>query len=198
MKKIVEYRGIENLVYAEILEDSEEKFETGEVKSLAGVAELKKTTETASEVKYYDNVPAMVVEASGSDSVDITVSVLSLDTYGDITGQHYDETTGMLVEEERAQKNFAIGYKTSTTDGEDRLVWRLKGTFAIPDDDIKTKDKSADSNGQTLKYTGISTTHKFTKTGKSAKSIICDGAKQDEATFFDVVNTPDTVAVAEV
>lgn len=51
---------------------------------------------------------------------------------------------------------------------------RLKGTFNIPDSDHATEDDGTDANGQEITYTGISTTHKFTKTGKSAKAVNVD------------------------
>lgn len=54
-----------------------------------------------------------------------------------------------------------IGYRTKTTDGTEILVWRLKGTFKIPDSDHATEDDGTDANGQEITYTGISTTHKF-------------------------------------
>ena len=55
-------------------------------------------------------------------------------------------------------------------------------------------------NGQELVYTGINTAHKFTALGnKTAKAVNVDtsvntGVK--EITFFEEVQTPDTVTVA--
>ena len=52
-----------------------------------------------------------------------------------------------------------------------------------------------DANGQELVYTGISTTHKFSKTGKGAKAVNVDVAKNlaDVTNFFTTVTTPDTL-----
>ena len=55
METVQEFRGCENLCYAMITEDSIEKYETGQVKMLAPLAEISKTTETASASKPYDN-----------------------------------------------------------------------------------------------------------------------------------------------
>ena len=57
--KIVEYRGIEGLVCAEVTEDSAENYTTGEVMELAGTSQLSKETESSSGTKFYDNIPAM-------------------------------------------------------------------------------------------------------------------------------------------
>lgn len=48
-----------------------------------------------------------------------------------------------------------------------------------------------------ITYTGISTTHKFTKTGKEAKADVVEisGDKIDSSNFFETVQTPDTVKV---
>lgn len=192
--KIVEYRGIEGLVYAPITEDSSENFTTGEVKDLAGTSELTKSTESSSAVHYYDNMPAVTIESTGSDEVTCTVSAIPLDILADITGQIYDTTTDTFVEGARESKYYALGYKTKKTDGTEVYVWRLKGTFSIPESTHITEDDGTDANGQELTYTGISTTHKFTKTGKGAKAInvLADG-KANVSTFFDTVQTPDTI-----
>lgn len=193
--EIKEFRGIEGLVYAEVVQDTLEAFETGEVKPLAGVATLSKTTESSSEPHYYDNIPAVVINSTGADEVTITASALELETVGDITGQYYDEATGALIEGERTPKYFAIGYKTKKTDGSYVYVWRLKGMFAIPDSEHNTEDDGTDANGQELVYTGINTTHKFAKNGKTAKAVNVDLSKDkaDVSTFFDAVVTPDTL-----
>nr|DAF77300.1 MAG TPA: tail tube protein [Caudoviricetes sp.] len=192
--KIVEYRGIEGLVYAPITEDTTENFTTGEVKELAGTSELTRTTESSSEVHYYDNMPAITIESTGSDEVTCTVSAIPLDILADITGQVYDETTDTFIEGARENKYFALGYKTKKTDGTEVYVWRLKGTFSIPESTHATEDDGTDANGQELTYTGISTTHKFTKTNKGAKAInvLADG-KANVTDFFKTVQTPDTI-----
>jgi phi13 family phage major tail protein len=200
MPKIYEYRGVEGLVYAPIVADTKESFQTGAVKDLAGVAEISKSTNSSNEAHYYDNLPAVVVSSTGSDEITITASAIPLDVLADITGQYYDAQTGSYVEKERTPKYFAIGYKTKTTDGVEMFVWRLKGTFNIPDETNATENDGTDANGQELTFTGISTIHKFTKTGSSAKAITVDTSVNpvDESTFFGSVQTPDTVTPAVV
>lgn len=72
-----------------------------------------------------------------------------------------------------------------------------KGTFSIPDQTNTTENDGTDANGQEIVYTGISTTHKFTKTGKGAKALNVDLGKDlaNVSTFFDTVTTPDTLTV---
>lgn len=195
MPKIYEYRGVEGLVYAPVTADTREAITFGAVKDLAGVAEISKTTDSTDEAHYYDNIPAIVVSSTGSDEITISTSAIPLDVLADITGQYYDATTGMFVEQERTPKYFAIGYKTKTTDGVDMLVWRLKGRFNIPDQTNATENDGTDANGQEITFTGINTIHKFTKTSASAKGITVDTSVNavDEDDFFEAVQTPDTV-----
>ncbi len=196
--EITEYRGVEGLVAAEVLTDDNETdsgYTTGEVFSIAGVAEISRTTESSNESHYYDNMPAIVISSTGADTITCTVSAIDLEVLSKITGQNYDPATGSFIEGQRATKYFAIGYKTKKTNGDEVYVWRYKGTFNIPDSTHATENDGTDANGQEIVYTGISTTHKFTKTGKGAKAINVDLGKDlaDVSTFFDTVTTPDSL-----
>lgn len=201
MAQIFEYRGVSDLVYAEVTNDDNSSeqgkgYVTGTVKPLAGVAEISKATDSTNEPHYYDNIPAVVISSTGSDEVTINASAIPLDVLAEITGQYYDSATGMMVEKERQSKYFAIGYKTKTTDGKEIYVWRLKGSFNIPDQTSATEDDGTDANGQEITFTGISTTHKFTKTSSPAKSVVVNTGLDliaDKANFFATVQTPDSI-----
>ena len=200
--EVVEYRGIEGLVAAEVLKDNNnsgegEGYVTGEVFSIAGIAELSKSTESSNESKYYDNMPALVISSTGADEVTCTVSAIDQEVLAKITGQQYDAATGTLIEGERKNKYFAIGYKTKKTNGDEIYVWRYKGTFNIPEATHATENDGTDANGQEITFTGINTTHKFTKIGAGAKAINVDLGKDlaDVTGFFDKVITPDDLKV---
>lgn len=209
--EITEYRGVEGLVAAEILIDDNETntagptetpnhgYVTGDVFSIAGVATISRTTENSNETHYYDNMPAIVINSTGADEVTITGSAIPFEVLAKITGQNYDDTTGALIEGPRESKYFALGYKTKKTNGDEVYVWRYKGQFNIPDSEHSTENDGTDANGQEITYTGITTTHKFTKTGKGAKAINVDLGKDlaDVSTFFNTVTTPDTLEAKE-
>lgn len=197
MDPVFEYRGVEGLVYTEILEDSEEKYETGEVKSLAAVAEIGKNTSTDSSVKYYDNMAMIVVASEGADDFTLTTSILALEKQADITGKTFDEETGAMIETPREQKYYAIGYKTKGTDGKYRYVWRHKGTFGIPEETVTTEDDGTESTNMQIPFTGIYTTHKFDVKGekKGIKAIVIDERHPNANLngFFDSVMTPENL-----
>ena len=194
----VDYRGIRGLVAAELLTDTADGITYGEPFAVCGVSTLSKTTETSSAKKYYDNAPAIVIQATGGDEVSIEGSAIPADVLAKLMGEYYDEATGMYVEGEPVSKYFAIGYITEKTDGSEVYVWRLKGTFGYPETEHATKDDGTDSAGNSITYTGVNTQHKFTKTGKTAKAINVEATKYNagETAFFEEVQTPDTVSAA--
>lgn len=196
--KIIDWRGIRGLVAAEILSETEESITYDTPFRVCGVAKLTKSTETSSAKKYYDNVPAIVVQATGGDEVGVEGSAIPEAIQAKLTGEYYDEATGMYVEGEPETKYFALGYITEDTDGKERFVWRLKGTFGYPESEHNTKDDGTDSNGSNLIYTGVNTITKFKKTGKTAKAVnvIADKYTAGEADFFSTVQTPDTIGAA--
>lgn len=209
MADVFEYRGVEGLVIAEILTDNNEEgsgYTFGDVEVLAPVAEIGKTVETSSESKYYDNIPMMNVDGEGPDTITITCAGLLLAKYAKITGRSIDPDTGAMIEGPRKTRYFALGYKTKDTDGKYRYVWRLKGTFGIPDDTNRTEDAGTETNNTTLTYSGIYTTHKFAKgvldddgktwTPAPAKAVVVSDREglANLADFFKTVTTPDTLA----
>lgn len=193
--KCYEYRGIRDVVAAEVITDTPEAFECGEPFSVIWTSQLAKETANSSETHYYDNQPAIVVDSVGADAVNIVGSAIPLDIVAKVTGQFYEEETGMFIEGERESKYYALGYITEDTNGEEVFVWRLKGKFGIPTSTHATKNDGTDANGQELSYTGISTVHKFAKRGKSERAVNCYKSKcpLSEQQFFESVQTPDTV-----
>ncbi len=199
--KYQEYRGVENLVIAEVTVDDNETgndhgYVTGQVYELAGAGKVTKSTEVNNDTKFYDNKPVIVINSKGKDEIGLEVSMIPLEIVAKITGQKYDATTGALIEGEATPKYFALGYKTEATDGTARYVWRYKGMFSIPNEEANTKTEGTDSNGQELTYTGISTTHKFAKNNnKGATGLVVDDGLglADVASFFSTVTTPDTL-----
>lgn len=175
-EKIVEYRGIRNLVVAPLKKDTKDELTYDTPFALAGTSELSKETESSSDTHYYDNEAAIVINTTGADTVNVNVSAVSLKNTSAITGQKFDEKTGALIEGTATPPYMAMGYITEDTDGREYYVWRLKGRFGNPSDSHKSKDNGTDANGQELAYTGVNTQKKSLQTtNKSAKSNGCSG-----------------------
>lgn len=190
-----DYRGVSNLVGAMVTQDDSEGYVTGEVFDLIPVAEISKSTEASSASKYYDNIPALVINSEGSDEISITGAAIPLDVLARITGKQIDATSGAFIDGPAIPPYMAIGYQYELTSGDTVVFWRLKGKFTIPEESSATQDDGTDSSGQELTYTGVNTNHKFTKTGKTAKGIVADSrfSTFDPATVLATVATPDAL-----
>lgn len=195
LNQAVEFRGCDNLVMAEVTTDTAAAFETGSVTLLAPVAEVAKTVQTNSETHYYDNVGMITIRAEGTDEVTVTVPVLPLSILAKITGKTIDVNTGAFLDGDPVEKYYAIGYRLKLTDGTFRYVWRMKGTFSFPDETSSTENDGVDTNNQEIVYTGVQTIHEFTNGGRCRAVVIDErDGKCDLSTFFDTVQTPDTIA----
>ena len=151
LDEIVEYRGVTDLVVAEVLSDNNkegEGYKTGEVYELAGVGEISKSTSNSSESKYYNNMAAIVINSVGADEIKCSTSVLPLDKLAFITGQDYDETTGTKP------------YNWSESNG----VMTVSSKTSYREPDVVPKNGSTgydmDSRLKTLGL-GAKTTHEF-------------------------------------
>lgn len=197
--KVVEFRGCDNVVVAEVTKDDSTGYTVGNIIPLAPVAEVSKTTENSSETHYYNNVGAIVIRTEGSDEVTLTTPALELGQLATITGKSVDPTTGAYVDDEGVEKYYALGYRLKLTDGTYRYVWRLKGAFSnIPDETSATESDSVDTNNQSVVFTGNKTLYSF-QAGNikgRAKAVVIDerDGLADVSGFFNQVVTPDNVA----
>lgn len=202
-QEVFEFRGVDNLYVAEVTKDDATSYTCETPVYLAPVAEVGKTTDSASEAHYYDNKAMIVVNSESADKITITMAPPILEKLAKIIGKSFDPTTGMMVDSQRQNKYFALMYRTKGTDGAYRYVSRLKGTFGIPEESNATENDGTDTTNSSIEYTGIYTTHEFTKgvyNGTSwekgaAKGIVVDSRydKVDFTDFFNEIQTPDTI-----
>lgn len=205
-QKTVEFRGCDNLVIAEVTADSvSADYTTGAVQVLAPVAEIAKTVESSSETHYYDNTGMIIIQSEGSDTITLTVPALPLDTLALVTGKTIDPVTSAFIDGPSVERYFAIGYRLRLTDGTYRYVWRLKGSFSIPDETSATENDGTDTNNQQLTFTGVKTITEFDNGGGAnvkgrAKAVVIDerNGKCDLTTFFSTVQTPDTIGALAI
>lgn len=204
-QQVFEFRGVDDLYVAEVLQDDELGYSCGDPIHLAPVAEVGKSTNSASESHFYDNLPLIVIQGEGDDTIQVTVAPPELERLSLIIGRSFDSLTGMMVDSPRKDRYFALMYRAKGNDGQYRYVSRLKGKFSIPGETNATEDAGTGANNSQITYTGIYTTHKFTKgiyddtsnawTAAPAKGIVVDTRYNlaDVSNFFSAVQTPDTI-----
>lgn len=202
-QQVFEFRGVDNLYYARVLQDDAAGFICDTPKKLSPVAEVAKSTDSSNEAHYYDNKPLIVVASESADTITITMAPPALEILADITGKGWDSSTGMMIDGPRDNAYFAIMYRTKGTDGKHRYVSRLKGTFNIPEEDNATENDGTDTTNTQITFTGIMTEHEFTKgayiSGSwqkgSAKGVVVDEryGLADLESFFSAIQTPDSI-----
>ena len=207
-QQVFEFRGVDKLYVAEVLQDDEDGYVCGTPIHLAPVAEIGKNTDSASDAHYYDNKAMIVINSESADTISITMAPPELEKLAMIIGKSFDATTGMLIDSPRQNKYFAIMYRTKGTDGKYRYVSRLKGQFTIPEETSQTEDDGTDANNCSCEFTGIYTEHEFAKgmyNGETWEAAGCKGivvdtryGLADVSNFFGQVQTPDTISVGSV
>lgn len=191
-----EFRGCDNFVCAEIIQDDANGYITGEVIEVAPIASIAKTTENSSETHYYDNTGMIQVKAVGADTVTFVVPAMYLDKLALVTGATIDPLTGAYMSGEDSDKEYAVGYRIKLTDGTYRYVWRLKGSFSgVPDENSNTESNNVDTNNQQVVFSGTKTIHEFINGGRRRDIVIDErDGKCDLSAFFSKVQTPDNIA----
>ena len=202
-QQVFEFRGVDKLYCAEVTQDDAAGYICETPWQLSPVAEIAKSTDSSNEAHYYDNKPIVVVSSESADTITLTIAPPTLQILAKVTGKAFDAETGMMVDGPRANKYFAIMYRTKGTDGNYRYVSRLKGTFNIPEEDVSTENDGTDTTNTQLVFTGINTEHEFTKgayksgnwEAASAKGVVVDEryGLADVSSFFDSIQTPDSI-----
>lgn len=196
--KIEEYRGIRNLVVAEMTESIEEstgvvKETYGTVQPLAGVQQVSAEVNEATETHYYDDMPAIVVDSEGDDTYTLVVSIPSKKTRALIEGLTYDESTGALIGSKKNKKYFAIGFIADKLNGSEEYTWVYKGKFTGGSKTHDTKTDGTEATNMEYTFTSISTATKYTKGGNVKYMSVDNNGKADLSKFFESVTTPDTL-----
>lgn len=192
-----EYRGVENLVIAELTETTGEDgkiVETyGSVQRLSGVQQVSGEVNESSETHYYDNMSAIVVESEGEDTYTLVVSVPSKKTRALIEGLTYDEDTGALLGTKKNKKYFALGFIANKTSGIDEYNWIYKGKFSGGGKTHDTKTDGTDTSNMEYTYTSIHSATKYEKGGNCKYLSVDNDGTADLTNFFKQVTTPDTL-----
>lgn len=207
VEKYEVWRGVSDLVAAEIITDDDTGYVTDDVFPIAGAATITKTANSSTAPVYYDNKAALAIDGQGAETLTIDTSAIPLDVLAKLTGQYYDANKGAIYEGGRTPKYFAVGYKTQKVSSDnasssDVYVWRLKCMFTIPNQTNNTKNDSTDSNGQQLTCTCLYTNHTFTNkpdpvtgaaTSATAVTVDTTLGLANISGFFSTVKTPDNL-----
>lgn len=199
-KKHVLKRGLKNIYAAEVLTDTDGELKYGEPFHLIPAGEMSRTVDSESTDTYFDDTVFESIGKEGATEISITGAALRPDDLAKINNKEVDEATGAVIDSgDFEPKYFALGGEAGNTDGTKELFWFAKGTFAIPEQADKTKDGTTDTNGMTLNFSAVKTTHLFNRNGKDKafKRIVIDTSISEllpDQSWTAQVVTPDNIA----
>lgn len=191
-------RGLANVVIAEVVTDTAEKFETGEVKSLFAAGEMTVTASQDKVIVWLDNKPVVTMGREANSEISVSGSAIKDSLQAELFGKDIDPETGIIMDSgDFVEKYYAFGAEVGNYGGKPSYVWFLKTSLSIPDEANKTEDESTDYNGSSITVTAQKTVHEFAATGKSCKRVVLDPDASEilpDADWFAQVVTPDNVA----
>lgn len=170
-------RGLSNVFIAELIFDTEEELKYGTPRHLMPAGEMSRTVENDKTNVYFDNVVFYQSGSEGATEISVTGAALRAGYLAEVLGKYVDPATGAVLDTgEYVEKYYALCGETDNTDGTHEYFWMLKGTFAPPEHEDKTKDDSTDTNGMTMVFSAIQTAHKFEINGekKPMKRVVID------------------------
>lgn len=200
MSEFVLKRGLKNIFAAEILTDDNgtDGYTTGTPFHLIPAGEMSRTVNSEKTDIFYDDTVFATVGKEEATEISITGAALRPDALARINNKDIDATTGAVVDSgEYKPKYFALGGEAENLDGTTELFWFAKGTFAIPEQNDKTKDDTTDTNGMQLTFSAIRTQHIFELKNKVCKRVVIDTSvtelKSNQSWTAQVV-TPDNLS----
>lgn len=202
-EKFILKRGLTNIFAAEVTKDDNDEaggYVTGKPFHLIPAGEMSRTADNEKADTYFDNTVFASIGKEGATEISITGAALRAGDLAKLNNKYVDATTGAVLDTgEYKPKYFALGGEADSHDGTKELFWFMKGTFAIPEQSDKTIDDSTDTNGITLTYSAIKTTHLFDvgSDKKPMKRVVIDTSstalKSDQDWTAQVV-TPENLS----
>ncbi|WP_054948978.1 major tail protein [Numidum massiliense] len=146
--------GLENIVYAKLISDTQDAVEYGEVKPFAPAITASVETAQDSATQYADNGPIAVATQIGETTLNLTVNEIPQEVLADILGQ--EMVKGVIAYKQDIQAPYlALGFTGNKENGKKRLVWLTKGRFTIPSDEWNTKQDSPEFQNAEIQGTFI-------------------------------------------
>lgn len=200
-----EYRpriGLDSIYVAEILADELGTFTPDTPVYLAPAAEASQASTVNSETIYADDQAYETFSLKGETAISLKVTNIPLGLLATLTGQYYDEATGLFYEYGGIPPYFALMFRSMKSNGSYRYYCFPKCKFDVPDEAATTRGETPDPKMLEITVHAIKTTAKFVigdGINDGLTRIIGDEDADgfDPATWFTLVPVPE-VAEASV
>lgn len=193
--------GLDSLYVAEILEDVLGTFTPDTPEYLAPAAEASQVSTINTETIYADDQTYETFTTKGETAISLKVTNVPLGLLAKLTGQHYDEATGLFYEYGGVAPYFALMFRSKKSNGAYRYYAFPKCKFDMPDETAATLAETPAPQMLEIKVHAIKTTAKFAiadgiEDGLSRIIGDEDAIGFDPATWFTIVPVPEVVAAS--
>lgn len=171
MKKYADYRGLRNLVAAEILTDNGTAFEADYWKELEGAVSCSVEGEESSASFYRDDNAVKSVTTEGADTATVNMDVLANKVRAWLEGRTYSENNDVYIKTPKKVKKFVFGFIGGKDDGTEEAVIMYCTSVTGGNQEHNTKDDGTDVTTVEYVFTGVYTKTKF-EVGEAAKQPV--------------------------
>jgi phi13 family phage major tail protein len=187
--------GLDSLYIAEITTDELGAFEHEAPEYLAPAAEASQASTVNSETIYADDQAYDTFTTKGETVITLSVTNVPLELLAKLTGQSFDNATGLFYEFGGVPPYFALMFRSMKSNGSYRYYCFPKCKFDVPDEEASTKGETPDPKMLEITVHAIKTTCKFELPDDVIDGIIRaigdeDLENFDGADWFTDVNVP--------
>jgi phi13 family phage major tail protein len=194
-----EYRprvGLDSLYVAEITTDELATYTPETPVYLAPAAEATQASTVNSETIYADDQAYETFTTKGETVITLTVTNIPLGLLATLTGQYFDEATGVFYEYGGVPPYFALMFRSLKSNGAYRYYCFPKCKFDLPDESAVTRGETPDPQMLEITVHAIKTTAKFVIAEDIEDGLTRiigdeDSADFDPSTWFTQVPVPE-------
>ena len=184
MKKYADYRGLRNLVAAEILKDTGADF----WHELEGAVSCSLEGEESTASFYRDDMAVKSVSTEAADTATVNMDVLANKVRAWLEGRTYSEANDVYIKTPKKVKKFAFGFIGGKDDGTEEAVIIYCTSVTGGNQTHNTKDDGTDVTTVEYVFTGVYTKTKFnvgeaTKQPVKSLSVPLNETVTEEALF---------------
>lgn len=170
-KTYADYRGLRDLVAAEIQKDDGTDFIADKWKQLEGAVSCSVECEESSTPIYRDNLAVRSITTEGADTATVNMDVLANKVRAWLEGRSYSENNDVFIKTPKKVKQFVFGFIGEKTDGTEEAVIIYKTSVTGGNEERNTKDDGTDVTTVEYVFSGSYTQTKFNIDTESASDI---------------------------
>lgn len=190
--------GLDSLYIAEVSADEAGTYTVGVPEYLAPAAEASQASTINTETIYADDQAYETFTTKGETTITLTVTGIPLGLLARITGQVFDEASGVMYEHGGVPPYFALMFRSLKSNGSYRYYLFPKVKFDIPDEEAATKGESPDPKLLQINVHAIKTTAKFVLDDYGLEDGLTRIIGDDDITAFDPTDWFTSVQVPQV